>query len=222
MKFEPDRIISDFESGMIATVKKQVSFFNLVNFFFFIVSPFQLPNTIHQGCLFHLYQNLTKQMKKVGLWTHYKNNDALHLFIKKIMAIVLLKPILMDNAYQFLFNQYLKEKRLKRFIVQLTKFMFYFQKQWMKPKIRKMLSFYDVDFKTNNWSESNNRKSGWSLCIIFFNHFRLQRCPTTTSTTKPFIYLDIISTFDHRRNWCTNETFSIVKWKNKNYKKTCS
>ena len=74
------------------------------------------------------------------------------------MAIVFLQPTLMDNAYQLLFNQYLKEKRLKQFIVQLTKFMFYFQKQWMKSKIRKMISFYDVDFKTNNWSESNDKK----------------------------------------------------------------
>ncbi len=75
-----------------------------------------------------------------------------------MMAIVLLKPTAMDNAYQLLFNQYLKAKQLKEFIVQLTKFMFYFQKQWMKSKIRTMISFYEVDFKTNNWSESNEIK----------------------------------------------------------------
>lgn len=83
------------------------------------------------------------------------------------MAIVLLKPALMDNAYEFLFNEYLKQKRFKRFIVQLTKFMFYVQKQWMKSKIRKMISFYDVHFKTNNWSESNDIKRSWSLFVVF-------------------------------------------------------
>ncbi|CAF3713879.1 unnamed protein product [Rotaria socialis] len=99
MAFEPERIISDFEGGMISTVKKQ------------------LPNTTHQGCLFHLYQGLTKQMKKLGLWSSYKDHNDLHLFIKKVMAIVLLKPKVMDHAYQLLLNQYLKQRRLKQFIV---------------------------------------------------------------------------------------------------------
>ncbi|CAF2131645.1 unnamed protein product [Rotaria magnacalcarata] len=129
MKFEPIRIISDYESGMISTLKKE-------------------------GCLFHLYQGLTKQIKKIGLWAYYENHDELHLFIKKVMAIVLLKPVLMDNAYELLAKQYLKSKKLKQFTVQLTKFMLYFQKQWMKIKMRTMISFYEVDLKTNNWSES--------------------------------------------------------------------
>ncbi|CAF0897485.1 unnamed protein product [Rotaria sordida] len=138
MKFKPDRIISDFESGIVSTIKKE------------------LPNTIHQGCLFHLYQRLTKKMKKFNLWSYYKNNDALHLFIKKVMAIVLLKPTLIDNAYELLANQYLKLKQLKQFRVQLRKFMLYFHQQWMKLENRTMISFYEVDFKTNNWSESYN------------------------------------------------------------------
>ncbi|CAF4423256.1 unnamed protein product, partial [Rotaria magnacalcarata] len=129
MTFEPERIISDFEGGMISTVKKQ------------------LPNTTHQGCLFYLYQGLTKQMKKLGLWSSYKDHNDLHLFIKKVMAIVLLKPKVMDHAYQLLLNQYLKQRRLKQFIVQLTKFMFYFQKQWMASSMRSMITFYDVDLK---------------------------------------------------------------------------
>ncbi|CAF2510422.1 unnamed protein product [Rotaria sp. Silwood2] len=120
MKFEPDKIISDFESGIVSTIKKE------------------LPNTAHQCCLFHLYQRLTKKLKKI------------------VMAIVLLKPLLIGNAYELLANQYLKLNQLKQFRVQLTKFMLYFEKQWMKLKIRKMISFYDVEFKTNNWSESYN------------------------------------------------------------------
>jgi hypothetical protein len=50
MKFEPDKIISDFETGIISTVKKEVSACvlivteNLVHVFFFLI---QLPNTIH-------------------------------------------------------------------------------------------------------------------------------------------------------------------------------
>ncbi|CAF5116021.1 unnamed protein product [Rotaria sp. Silwood1] len=72
------------------------------------------------------------------------------------MAIVLLKPRLIDSAYDLLANQYLKLKQLKQFRVQLTKFMLYFQQQWIKLENRAMISFYDVAFKTNNWSESYN------------------------------------------------------------------
>jgi hypothetical protein len=97
-------------------------------------------------------------MKKFGLWVYYKIDDVLHSFIKRVMALVLLKPTLMNDAYQLLVNQYMKVKQLKPFLRQLKKFMHYFDKQWMKSQIRTMISFYEVDFKTNNWSESNVEK----------------------------------------------------------------
>ncbi|CAF3527450.1 unnamed protein product [Rotaria sp. Silwood2] len=33
--------------------------------------PKSLPNTPQQGCLFYLYQCLTKKLKKFGLWAYY-------------------------------------------------------------------------------------------------------------------------------------------------------
>ncbi|CAF2057294.1 unnamed protein product [Rotaria magnacalcarata] len=138
MKFSPNRIITDFEKSMITTVRKQ------------------LPTTIHQGCLFHLYQAMSKKMKRFNLWTYYKSDDNLHLFLKKVMAIVLLIPSLMDNAFELLQKEYLKNKKLKRFKESLTKFMMYVNKQWLKSDMRTMITFYEVKFKTNNWSESYN------------------------------------------------------------------
>jgi len=105
-----------------------------------------------------MFQALTKKMKTYGLWISYKNHDELHLFIKKVMAKSDGNCFAQTNAYQLLFNQFLKRKLFKPFIIELTKFMFYFKTQWMISKIRKMVTFYDVNFKTNNWSESNNRK----------------------------------------------------------------
>jgi hypothetical protein len=132
------------------------------------------------------------------------------------MAIVLLKPTLIDNAYELLANQYLKMKLLKQFRVQLTKFMLYFHQQWMKFENRPMISFYEVDFKTNNWSESNFRLRT-TIVRIFFCYFRLQCSTKTTSTTKSFIHLDINRTSDYRGNCSANEIFSNVKWLKKVY-----
>ncbi|CAF4690762.1 unnamed protein product [Rotaria sp. Silwood2] len=180
MKFEPDKVISDFESGFISTVRRE------------------LPNTTHQGCLFHLYQRLTKKLKKFGLYTYYKNNDELHLFVKKVMAIVLLKPSIMDNAYELLVKQYLNSRKLKQSTVQLERFMIYFQKQWMRPKIRSMISFYEVDFKTNNWSESYNavlqrraqqsHLSIWTLIELLITEetaVRMKHFQSLSGKTKP-------------------------------------
>ncbi len=158
MNFSPNRIITDFEKSMITTVRKKVSVYlficdepiNYFNDFFF---SFQLPTTTHQGCIFHLYQAMSKKMKKFNLWIYYKSDDDLHLFLKKVMAIVLLVPSLMDSAFELLQNEYLKNKKLKRFKESLAKFMMYVNKQWLKSEMRTMITFYEVEFKTNNWSE---------------------------------------------------------------------
>ena len=96
---------------------------------------------------------MSKKLKKFNLWIYYKSDDDLHLFLKKVMAIVLLIPSRMDNAFELLQKEYLKNKKLKRFKDSLTKFMTYVNKQWLKSDMRTMITFYEVEFKTNNWSE---------------------------------------------------------------------
>ncbi|CAF3080661.1 unnamed protein product [Rotaria sp. Silwood2] len=114
------------------------------------------------------------------------------------MAIVLLKPSIMDNAYELLVKQYLNSRKLKQFTVQLERFMIYFQKQWMRPKIRSMISFYEVDFKTNNWSESYNavlqrraqqsHLSIWTLIELLITEetaVRMKHFQSLSGKTKP-------------------------------------
>jgi hypothetical protein len=69
------------------------------------------------------------------------------------MAVVLLQPNYMDNAYQSLCEGYLKNEKLKMYIIQLKKLLHYYRKQWMKPSIRTMLTFHHAQFRTNNWNE---------------------------------------------------------------------
>ena len=47
---------------------------------------------------------------------------------EKVMAIVLLIPSLMDDAFESLRNEHLKNKKLKKFTEPLTKFMLYVNK----------------------------------------------------------------------------------------------
>ncbi|CAF3948537.1 unnamed protein product [Rotaria sp. Silwood2] len=85
---------------------------------------------------FHLYQAMSKKLKKFGLWTYYTKNNDLHLFLKNVMAIVLLIPSLMDDAFESLRNEYLENKKLKTFTEPLTKFMLYVNKQWLQSEMR--------------------------------------------------------------------------------------
>ena len=96
---------------------------------------------------------MSKKIKKFNLWFYYKHNDYVHVFLKKVMAIVLLMPSLMDAAFESLQHEYLNDTNLKRFTKSLTKFMLYVNKQWLKSEMRAMITFYEVEFKTNNWSE---------------------------------------------------------------------
>ncbi|CAF4880103.1 unnamed protein product [Rotaria sp. Silwood1] len=54
---------------------------------------------------------MSKKLKKFGLWTYYTKNNDLHLFLKKVMAIVLLIPSLMDDAFESLRNEYLENTK---------------------------------------------------------------------------------------------------------------
>ncbi|CAF0806494.1 unnamed protein product [Rotaria sordida] len=138
LELKPERFITDFESGIITAVRKE---FNGV---------------IHQGCFFHFLQRVNKTLKSYGLWKYYKNNNSLHLYVKKLMAIVLLKANYMDNAYQLLCDEYRQMKKLKMYTNQMKRFICYYGRQWMRPLMRTMLTFHHAQFRTNNWNESYN------------------------------------------------------------------
>ncbi|CAF2124705.1 unnamed protein product [Rotaria magnacalcarata] len=120
LELKPERFITDYESGIIKAVRKEFG------------------GVVHQGCFFHFLQRTNKKLKSYGLWKYYKNNDSLHLYVKKLMAIVLLKVNYMDNAYQLLCDEYPQMKKLKIYTNQINRLLCYYGRQ------------------TNNWNESYN------------------------------------------------------------------
>ena len=45
------------------------------------------PHVHLQGCLFHWTQAVWRKVQEIGLGTAYKNDDAVHKYIKKLMAL---------------------------------------------------------------------------------------------------------------------------------------
>ncbi len=113
-----------------------------------------MSKVLHQGCLFHYLQAVSKKMKKHGLWRFYKKVDVVHLFMKKLMAIALLHPKYMESAFEILSQLAVSSKELKPYRSSLKTVVNYYQRQWMNPAIHDMITFYNADFRTNNWNES--------------------------------------------------------------------
>ena len=55
--FNPEHKISDFESGLMESVK------------------LQLPNVQHHGCHFHFGQSIWQKILELGLTTSYREKD---------------------------------------------------------------------------------------------------------------------------------------------------
>ncbi|CAF4904050.1 unnamed protein product [Rotaria sp. Silwood1] len=138
-EFSPSNIMSDYESGIISTWKEL------------------LPQTKHDGCFFHYLQKIVKRMKKYGLWMHYLNDSNLYIWIKKMMAIPMLSATKMLEAFQLIEKEKKTDRKLKRFIPQLNKMLFYYKKQWLAPGMINMVCVYNKAKRTNNYSESYNK-----------------------------------------------------------------
>ena len=67
--FEPSFIISDYETGFIAAVKKL------------------MPQVDHLGCYFHYTQAVLRKIRNFGLIIAYRNNRPFHLLCRKIFSL---------------------------------------------------------------------------------------------------------------------------------------
>ncbi|CAF3065059.1 unnamed protein product, partial [Rotaria sp. Silwood2] len=67
--FQPESILSDFESGTIKTIKEL------------------FPNTVHRGCLFHYGQCIWRHIQENGLSTKYDDDDNFRLNVRKLLSL---------------------------------------------------------------------------------------------------------------------------------------
>ncbi|CAF4950134.1 unnamed protein product, partial [Rotaria magnacalcarata] len=67
--FQPESIMTDFETGTIKLVKDM------------------LPNILHKGCLFHFSQAVWRQVQSKGLTTKYNEDEVFRLNAKQLIAL---------------------------------------------------------------------------------------------------------------------------------------
>ncbi|CAF4501536.1 unnamed protein product [Rotaria socialis] len=68
-KFEPTRILSDFESGLISAIANEFS------------------AAVHNGCFFHYTQAIFRRIQALGLTTLYFQNSEIRSCCRKLMAL---------------------------------------------------------------------------------------------------------------------------------------
>ena len=82
--FAPEKIVSDFESGILSSVK------------------IHLPNVEPLGCYFHYTQCVYRKTQNLGLVTLYKNTQTFQRTVRKIFALPFLPPNSVGQLYQTL------------------------------------------------------------------------------------------------------------------------
>lgn len=91
-ELNPQHILTDFETAVI----------NVVKIYF--------PEANHTGCLFHLAQNLWRQIQKSGLASKYGNDSKFSLELRHIVALAYLTPEEIPDAFKVLKEKVLPEE----------------------------------------------------------------------------------------------------------------
>jgi hypothetical protein len=104
MTFEPELITSDFETGLIKTVKQHVCSFSsdLEIDLLFSLYILQFPMARHIGCYFHYTQSIHRKIQTLGLSTVYKDDERARSICHKLMALALLPLNKVESAFQSL------------------------------------------------------------------------------------------------------------------------
>ena len=84
--FQPDSIMTDFETGTIKSVKEMLPNVLHKGNFSSIHEKKQLKHFLI-GCLFHFAQAVWRQVQSKGLTTKYNEDESFRLTVKKLIAL---------------------------------------------------------------------------------------------------------------------------------------
>ncbi|CAF4923835.1 unnamed protein product, partial [Rotaria sp. Silwood1] len=108
--FQPESIMTDFETGTIKSVKER------------------LPNVLHKGYLFHFSQAIWRQVQNKGLATKYKEDECFRLNVKKLIALAIVPVGEVTSAFDLIADQFDDDA---------NDLLDYFEKTWIgEPKRR--------------------------------------------------------------------------------------
>ncbi|CAF1516016.1 unnamed protein product [Rotaria sordida] len=108
--FQPESIMTDFETGTIKSVREM------------------LPNVLHKGCLFHFSQAIWRQVQQKGLVTKYREDESFRLNVKKLIALAFVPVDEITTGFDLITNQFDDDA---------DDLLDYFEKTWIgEPKRR--------------------------------------------------------------------------------------
>ena len=144
--FQPLHAISDFERASMNAMKAV------------------FPQIIITGCLFHYKQAIFRKLGNLHLSNYFLKNRIANSYFKLFMGIGFLPQENIINAFN-----YLKLVRIGNTAHQenINKFIDYFERTWI-PQIH-LLSYYDANILTNNFSETFNKRLKSSIGVHHAN-----------------------------------------------------
>lgn len=130
--FKPDKVMSDFESGMRNAIT-------------------QIWINAHiSGCFFHYKQALRRKFQSLGMKKIINSNRHAAITLKMIMSLPLLPKKFIIEGFSEVISYQKRHQLTKKFLA----FNKYFYSNWFKG-----LQSYDInDHRTNNYAESFNAK----------------------------------------------------------------
>ncbi|CAF1415647.1 unnamed protein product [Adineta ricciae] len=142
--FEPESILSDFESGTIKTIKDI------------------FPNSAHRGCLFHFGQAVWRHVQDNGLTRKYEDDDTFRLNVRKLLVLPFVSASEVIEAFDLLADDFDDEAE---------NLVEYFEETWIgekkirgngrkKPKFNNEL-WNVYEHVMNNLPRSNNAVEAW-------------------------------------------------------------
>lgn len=114
------------------------------------------------GCLFHLYQNIIKHVKKESLGTYYTNDKEVNKLIHLYFALPFIDKREM-NVYIEIIVKKIEQMNNSEIKEKCFKFHSYFMKTWIEGNPYQSSDWNqcgDMNAMTNNWSEGFNSAFG--------------------------------------------------------------
>ncbi|CAF1192190.1 unnamed protein product [Adineta ricciae] len=142
--FNPDSILTDFESATIKSVKSL------------------FPNVLHKGCLFHFGQYIWRNIQSHGLQNKYQADKSFYLNVKKLIALAFVPILDVVKAFKLIVDDFDDDA---------DQFLNYFEKTWIGERKRRGAGRKNPQFPielwnihdriTSNLPRSNNSIEGW-------------------------------------------------------------
>jgi len=147
--FNPTTVISDFEGGLIASIRDE------------------FPNAQHQGCYFHFTQAIWRQVQHHGLVHGYTTDERIRQPIRQLMALGFAPISVVQTTF----------RKLRDAAPSSVEPVFiYFEQQWLGNVPIKMWNVHNADIRTNNSCEGWHNRFNRVVDKHHPNIWHLLRC----------------------------------------------